>query len=345
VTLDEAIVAEYADAMAAGAEFPPVVVFFDGTARWLADGWHRVKAAERLGLATLTAEVHQGTRRDATLFAIGANQTHGLRRTNADKRKVVLTLLGDKQWRRWSDRELARRSGVGPDLVGALRSASIGNRQIEPRTVERNGRTYEMDTAPIGKRLSSADSQTPLALDGPSPDVIESPSRLAVHYSSESVEHYTPATIIEAVVACFGVIDLDPCGNSEGPPNVPAQRHLTSADDGLTKPWAGRVYMNPPYGREIERWVAKLCDEHEHGEVIEAIALLPARTDTQWFQRLRDYACCFVEGRLTFIGNNDPAPFPSALFYLGEDLGKFHQYFKGIGDVWQRIMPGISFGE
>jgi hypothetical protein len=103
--------------------------------------------------------------------------------------------------------------------------------------------------------------------------------------------------------------------------------------------------MNPPYGREIDRWVEKRCHEHEHGEVIEAVALLPARPDTQWFKRLRNYACCFVEGRLTFIGNDDPAPFPSVLFYFGEDLGKFVHYFEELGDIWQRVEPGVHYGE
>lgn len=171
------------------------------------------------------------------------------------------------------------------------------------------------------------------------------PNKMAVHHSSASAEHYTPPIIIDAVVACLGTIDLDPCSDSGDPPNIPARTHYTA--DGLTKPWTGSVYMNPPYGEEIKDWVTKLCDEHERqdGGVTEAITLVPARTDTKWFLRLRDYVCCFIEGRLTFVGNDDPAPFPSAVFYLGEDIGKFHHYFAPMGDIWQRIEPGVSFGE
>jgi len=171
----------------------------------------------------------------------------------------------------------------------------------------------------------------------------EEPSSLDVHHSSESVEHYTPPEILEAVIACLGAIDLDPCSN-DGPPNVPAAKHYARTDDGLTQPWCGRVYMNPPYGREIDAWVAKLCEEHAHGGVEEAIALVPARTDTQWFARLRDFKCCFVSGRLTFIGNDDPAPFPSAIVYLGNDEGKFYRCFAAFGDIWERMEPGM-FGE
>lgn len=163
--------------------------------------------------------------------------------------------------------------------------------------------------------------------------------KMQVHHSSESVEHYTPTVIVEAVVACLGAIDLDPCSDSGDPPNIPARMHYTT--NGLAQPWIGTVYMNPPYGDEIEQWVAKLCDEFERGNVTQAIALLPGRFDTQWARRLRDYIKCEIEGRLTFIGNEDPAPFPSFLFYLGDDVGAFYHHFSGLGDIWQRLEPAM----
>jgi len=161
--------------------------------------------------------------------------------------------------------------------------------------------------------------------------------KMAVHFSSQTVEHYTPETIIAPTVACLGEIDLDPCSDGGEPPNVPAHTHYTAADDGLTHPWHGRVYMNPPYGREIGDWVEKLCAEHEAGRVTEAIALLPSRTDTQWWRRLRMYLVCFVQGRLTFVGSQDPAPFPSAVFYLGQDTARFCCAFGQLGDIYRRI--------
>jgi len=164
-------------------------------------------------------------------------------------------------------------------------------------------------------------------------------SKLKVHHSSESVEHYTPPAIVQLVTACLGEIDLDPCSNDAK--TIPAKQHYTAKDNGLDLPWRGRVYMNPPYGDGIDRWVAKLCEEHERGDVSEAIALVPARPDTQWFKCLRNYVCCFVEGRLTFGGSTDPAPFPSAIFYLGDDIGKFYHQFAGTGDIWQRLEPGM----
>ena len=88
---DAATVAEYAERMRDGAKFPPVRVFCDAEANtlWLADGIHRVEAAKAIGCKAVKAEVSAGTKTDALRFALGANATHGLRRSNADKRKAL----------------------------------------------------------------------------------------------------------------------------------------------------------------------------------------------------------------------------------------------------------------
>ena len=72
----------------------PVVVFHDGVDHWLADGFHRYHASRRIEALESVAEVRTGTRRDAVLYSVGANASHGQRRTNADKRRAVMTLLG-----------------------------------------------------------------------------------------------------------------------------------------------------------------------------------------------------------------------------------------------------------
>jgi protein gp37 len=145
--LNAETVAEYAEAMGDGADFPPVIVFFDGAEYWLADGFHRAEAAQSLGLADIAATVRQGTRRDAVLYAVGANHAHGLKRTNADKRRAVETLLHDPEWARWSDREIARRASVSNRFVTTMRAElSVNRSQIDQpaRLVERNGTTYDM---------------------------------------------------------------------------------------------------------------------------------------------------------------------------------------------------------
>ena len=150
----------YAEAMREGIEFPPIVVFVDEEGNhWLADGFQRHSAAVEVGFEEIRAEIRSGTRREAVLFSVAANATHGLPRTNADKRKAVRTLLEDEEWRGWSDREIARRAAVGPDLVGSVRQElSVGDRQIGSevsaptvRKVSRNGKTFPMNTGRIGK--------------------------------------------------------------------------------------------------------------------------------------------------------------------------------------------------
>lgn len=159
--LDQATLAEYEQAWLDGAEFPPVVVFHDGTEYWLADGFHRVRSAVMAGLAGIEAEVRQGTRRDAVLFSVGANADHGLRRSNADKRRAVELLLRDGEWAAWSDREIARRCNVTHPFVAALReelARASGNGYQMERRFQRGGETYTMRTENIGaaaERLSA----------------------------------------------------------------------------------------------------------------------------------------------------------------------------------------------
>jgi phage N-6-adenine-methyltransferase len=161
----------------------------------------------------------------------------------------------------------------------------------------------------------------------------------AIHFSSKTDEHYTPDRVLDAVIACLGEIDLDPCSNANH--NVPAKKHYTKADDGLSQPWYGRVFVNPPYGKKtaqhIKPWVAKLVREYRAGNVTEAIALIPSRTDTQWYRMFRDYPRIMVDGRLTFKGNDNPAGFPSGLVYLGPNVLTFALAFAEFGDLYQRV--------
>ena len=154
-----------------------------------------------------------------------------------------------------------------------------------------------------------------------------------IHYSSVTSEWYTPKDIINDIITVLNGITLDPCSN-KGEPNVPAGNHFTIDDDGLKREWFGSVYMNPPYGREIIDWVKKLIKEYESGNVTEAIALLPSRTDTEWFRLLYNYPLCFIDGRLKFIGGENSAPFPSVLVYLGNDINKFSDGLVNVGRIY-----------
>jgi DNA N-6-adenine-methyltransferase (Dam) len=115
-----------------------------------------------------------------------------------------------------------------------------------------------------------------------------------------SVEWYTPPELFEALGLAF---DLDPAAPPGGVPWVPAARYFSRFDDGLSQPWQGRVWLNPPYGRDVGRWLDRLA---EHGD---GLALVFARTDTAWFHRAfaRATAACFIKGRLRFVAGDGQA--------------------------------------
>jgi ParB-like nuclease domain len=149
--LDRPTVSEYAFELREGAQFPPVVVFYDGSDYWLADGFHRVEAAESISMTQIAAIVRSGTIRDAVLYSVGSNATHGLRRNSTDKRRAVTTLLLDEEWSKWSNNKIAKRCGVSHTFVNNLRS-SLETVSSEPRTyVTKHGTTAQMKTVNIGK--------------------------------------------------------------------------------------------------------------------------------------------------------------------------------------------------
>ena len=151
--------------------------------------------------------------------------------------------------------------------------------------------------------------------------------------TSASVEWYTPEVVLRAVTETLGTIDLDPCADDAR--SVPARAYYTEADNGLGHQWSGRVYMNPPYGRGIIAWTTKLRDELHRCWVTEAIALLPARVDTRWWQELAPPLVCFLRGRLTFSGHEQSAPFPSAAAYFGRYPEAFRSAFRPLGLIYQ----------
>lgn len=154
-------VADYAEAMEGGAQFPPVVLFYDGDAYWLADGFHRYEAYARAGVNDVPAEIRQGTQRDAILFSVGANAAHGLRRTNEDKRRAVMVLLNDLEWSKWSNREIARQCSVSEYLVRDARGPICDKIADSSRTVTRGGTTFQQETANIGVRQETAQRSEP----------------------------------------------------------------------------------------------------------------------------------------------------------------------------------------
>lgn len=153
--LDFTAIDDYAEAMAAGVKFPPVVVFHDGEHYWLADGFHRLKAAFAAGFDAIECELRQGTLEDAQWYSFSANKTNGLRRTNEDKQRAVKSALLHSRAAEMSNSAIARHVGVDEATVRNWRTrlaASSEIPKIDTRTVSRQGSTYQQRTTQIGLR-------------------------------------------------------------------------------------------------------------------------------------------------------------------------------------------------
>ena len=129
-------------------------------------------------------------------------------------------------------------------------------------------------------------------------------------FSSSSNEWATPRAFFDELNAEFH-FNLDPCSTHE---NAKCEEHFTLEDNGLDKDWGGyRVFCNPPYGRELSRWVKKCYDESRKPDTL-VVMLIPARTDTSYFHdyiyhKAREIR--FIRGRLHFNESKQGAPFPS----------------------------------
>lgn len=123
--VDDAVLEDFTEALVAGARFPAVVAFFDGTNHWLADGFYRVGSHKRAAKKQILADVRDGAKRDAILYAVGANAEHGSRRTPEDKRRSVQMLLADEEWAKKSDRWIAEQAKVSNHFVERCRHKSM----------------------------------------------------------------------------------------------------------------------------------------------------------------------------------------------------------------------------
>ena len=132
-------------------------------------------------------------------------------------------------------------------------------------------------------------------------------------FTSNTPEWATPQDFFNKLDEEFH-FDLDVCATPE---NAKCEKYFTKNDDGLSQQWGGVVYCNPPYGREIGKWVEK-CSKYDGI----AVMLLPARTDTRWFHDFiyGKSEIRFIKGRLKFGGSKNSAPFPSMVVVFNKDV-------------------------
>lgn len=151
-------------------------------------------------------------------------------------------------------------------------------------------------------------------------------------------EWYTPPEYIACAVAVMGRIDLDPASSETANKIVRATKIYTKQDDGLSKFWAGKVWMNPPYAAELIRlFIKKFVDHVSSGDISEGIVLVNNATETNWFNELVSVASAvvFPNGRIKFIdknGESSGAPLQGqAVIYIGKKPDKFMKEFGEFG--------------
>lgn len=160
--MDMVVIQEYADEMKSGTKFPPIEVVFDGQDYWVWDGFHRAKAARSAQLAQIAANVQSGTKQDAQWLALSANKSHGLRRSNADKRRTVELALKNPRSENLSDNQIAQFCGVAQSFVttvaGELSSLKVkmpGREHKRYVKVKRGTQEYWMNPERIGENTST----------------------------------------------------------------------------------------------------------------------------------------------------------------------------------------------
>jgi len=146
-----------------------------------------------------------------------------------------------------------------------------------------------------------------------------------VMFSSKNNEHGTPDDLYDQLNKEFN-FNLDPCATPE---NAKCKNYFTVKEDGLSQPWTGNVFVNPPYGRSVGKWVQKSYLEAQNGATV--VCLLATRTDTKWWHSWiwdsekhrprKGVEVRFLSGRLKFKGNKEAAPFPSVIVVFRKAKG------------------------
>ncbi|MGC2785549.1 MAG: DNA N-6-adenine-methyltransferase [Roseiarcus sp.] len=173
-------------------------------------------------------------------------------------------------------------------------------------------------------------------VEGMTTSAPSAPGYSETEYSGEN-EWFTPAKYIEMAREVLGEIDLDPASHAIPQQTIRATTFFTIADDGLKQPWRGRLWLNPPYCRElIAPFVDKLVSEYASGAVEQAILLIHNYTDTTWFQAAARAAqvICFPCGRIHFVapsGDECALRHGQTFFFFGRDDRAFRRVFADVG--------------
>jgi len=317
----------------------------------LLDGHNRKRICEEYGIGYRVTTLRFPNREAAAIWII-LNQL-GRRNVGPDAASYLRGELYNRQKRQGERTDLTSGSSC-PKLQTAERLATeLG---VSPRTIKNDGAfAAAVDT------LAQADPDIlPRVMAGEAVSrekVIEAAKQFyettgarqdvaVTIFSSESNEYYTPSQYIEAAREVMSGIDLDPASCEAAQRMIQAIQFYTESDDGFNKPWIGRVWLNPPYGKigsdsSQGQWAHRMIAEYEAGRVTEGIVLVKAAVGYEWFELLWDrLPMCFARDRVSFIradGSSDGQSKQGTTFcYVGPDPTRFIEVFRQFGRI---ILP------
>jgi ParB-like chromosome segregation protein Spo0J len=353
----------------------PVVVDEDGN---VLDGHNRVRTCNELGITDYPRIVRSGLSEQEKRDLARSLNLQRRHLSGEQKRQVVADQLRETPAR--SDRAIGRLLGVDHVTVATVRrqlQLSGELHQIGARQVERGGTTYLQTAAPRPDRAADPGDQADPDRIALAHDLLADPAiadalledatgrdrlydaigrrgrRVAAQeravqqqiLASGSAEWYTPAPYIAAVRELLDGIDLDPASCAQANETVQARHYYTEADDGLSQPWAGKVFLNPPYGHHLgqsnaARWSRRLLEAYRNGEISEAVLLINAVPAEHWFRPLWDFPICFTDHRIRFVSPDGTSTSPThsnAFVYLGPQRNRFRGRFARFGPVVTRM--------
>jgi phage N-6-adenine-methyltransferase len=236
-------------------------------------------------------------------------------------------------------RNLPAASSVGKSVQLLRKRRSLSGRELAAAIGVSHPSIVALERRSAG-RLSTLNGA--LVFLGAAPVLVRKGDRVKFYAdAAQSSAHHawkTPQWLLKSLYKVFGTFDLDPCSPSakRRGASVRAKVYFTKADDGLSLSWHGNVFVNPPYGRELQAWTAKAKAEVFSGNAQMVCALIPARTDTTWWHRdiVNHATVLFLQGRLSFDDSGQSAPFPSALVLWGASEKQVAGVVEVIPNVW-----------
>ena len=165
-----------------------------------------------------------------------------------------------------------------------------------------------------------------------------------VHLSSVTSQWHTPPSFLELVTAVFKGcrVDLDPCSDSQAQKHVQARKYFSAVEDGLTQPWEGRVFVNPPFSAQgglslSGAFFQKAEEEYRSGNASEVLLLMKAAVGYAWFRPVLQWPHAWLHARIAFLSSIQQAgttnPHGSVVVYMGPDPTHFCQILSSVACI------------